>query len=172
MTRHETTPVPFTGSRIGSRRPPNRRLKFWDRVDRTDLFGCWPYTGPRTEGGYGITSLGSSTSTSAHRRAWLETFGPIPVGMVIRHDCDNPPCCNPSHLRIGTHADNIADKVARNRQAKGERNGRARLTIEQVREIRRRGDAGENPTTLAQEFGVSRRAIVYIIQRINWRDAA
>lgn len=158
----------------GRKRGPNLNLdlagRFWRNVDRTSLLGCWEWTGYRQEG-YGHVFDGIR-DRPAHRVSWELHNGPIPDGMVCRHDCDNPGCVNPAHLRIGTHADNIADKVARNRQAKGEGNGRARLTAPQVLEIRRRGDAGESRTALAREFGVDHRTIVYIIQRVNWRHLA
>lgn len=166
MTRRGPTWRDPLGSPIGS--PEDLAARFWPKVDRSSLLGCWEWLSYRNTHGYGQLSDGIHV-VLAHRVSWVLHNGPIPEGMVCRHDCDNRGCVNPAHLRIGTHADNIADKVSRNRQAKGEQNGRARLTVAQVYAIRRRGDAGEDPGVLAAEYGVTKRAVVYIIERTNWR---
>lgn len=96
--------------------------------------------------------------------------GPIPPGMVVRHRCDNPACVNPAHLEVGTHADNRADCVARNRHAKGESNGRAKLTSAKAEEIRRRLCAGERKRDLAREFGVTSRLLRFLELGRIWRS--
>ena len=87
---------------------------------------CWEWTGARNRGGYGIKGR-----RLAHRLAWSEANGrPVPDGMLVLHSCDNPPCVNPAHLRIGTVADNAADRVARNRSWRGgqrRKNGSVRV---------------------------------------------
>lgn len=96
--------------------------RFWSKVDTSaGLFGCWLWTGA-TARGYGTFGSGGQFGRNvlAHRFAWQRKNGPIPAGMVICHSCDNPPCVNPAHLWIGTHADNVADKIAK---------GRSRLTL-------------------------------------------
>lgn len=119
---------------------------------------CTLWSGTLDEHGYGRDGWGHL----AHRIAWEALHGPIPAGLVVRHDCDNPRCVNVDHLRLGTHADNVADRVARGRSAAGERNGRAKLTRDHAATIRQRIDAGESITALAREFGVDRR-LVYAI---------
>ena len=80
-----------------------------DRVDRSSTPDqCWPWTGPTLRDGYGQFNVGG-TSYRAHRVAWELTNGPIPDGLEVLHACDNPPCCNPAHLSVGTHAENVAD---------------------------------------------------------------
>lgn len=87
-------------------------------------------------------------------------------GQVVRHTCDNPLCINPEHLVAGTHADNVQDRVERGRSAKGERNGRAKLTPAQVLEIR----ASSAPDlTLAQVHSVHPRTIAFIRSGQNWK---
>ena len=77
---------------------------------------CIEWTGRRNKKGYGQIRVNHRTVT-VHRLAWELYVGPIPEGMLVRHFvCDNPPCCNVDHLRLGTEADNTADKVAHGRQ--------------------------------------------------------
>lgn len=85
--------------------------------------------------GYGVSWKNGKT-IGAHREAYEKVHGSIPKGMVVRHDCDNKACVNPDHLRLGTYADNSADMVKRNRQAKGEKVGNSVLTNDLVLIIR------------------------------------
>lgn len=77
--------------------------------------GCWEYNGPRFPKGYGqVKALGSNPKL-AHRIVFEDAYGKIADGLLIRHDCDNPPCINPQHLQAGTHKDNAQDREKRNR---------------------------------------------------------
>lgn len=88
--------------------------KFWARVDRREEGVCWPWQGA-TSRGYGMFSVGR-TKMAAHRFAWAAANGRDPApSQVVMHRCDNPPCCNPSHLRPGTVAENVADCIAKGR---------------------------------------------------------
>lgn len=100
----------------------------WGRVEVREKAHCWPWIGPVNKDGYGYFR-----GQWSHRLAWSEhNQQPIPAGMVVRHSCDNPGCCNPWHLLVGTNLDNVQDRNERGRTARGARNGRARLTEEQV----------------------------------------
>ena len=90
---------------------------------------------------------------------------PIRSGFVVMHSCDNPPCCNPAHLEEGTQGDNIRQAKARGRNARGESHGLARLTEEQVRQIR---IAEGSYVDIARQFGVSRPAVSMIRLRRRW----
>lgn len=79
---------------------------------------CREYQGRRTRDGYGVRSM-SGVEVYLHRWVWAQVNGPIPPKMEIRHTCDNPPCFLLEHLLIGTHADNMRDKVERGRQRSG-----------------------------------------------------
>ncbi len=92
--------------------------RFWSKVDQTDQSGCWPWTAARKPKGYGVFSRGTRADglVTSSRMAWELTHGPIPVGQMVRHACDNPPCCNPSHLALGTDSDNLTDAYTRGRR--------------------------------------------------------
>lgn len=80
--------------------------------------GCWEWQGARSASGYGWIKLSNPRRyVVVHRLAWSEVHGPIPDGLMILHSCDNPPCVNPDHLSLGTHADNMLDRQVRGRHA-------------------------------------------------------
>lgn len=95
---------------------PARAARFWQRVQVGDDDECWPWQGYLAKNGRGLTSLNNRT-VQVHRLAYLIARGVLPP--LLRHTCDNPPCCNPRHLIAGTQAQNIQDKVDRGRQATG-----------------------------------------------------
>lgn len=78
---------------------------------------CWPWLGYRNKQDYGV--IRRPSQELAHRVSYALHNGTIQSGAVIRHSCDNPPCVNPSHLLIGTQADNVADMVAKQRHIDG-----------------------------------------------------
>jgi len=79
--------------------------------------------------GYGQIRDEQGSYATAHRISWRLHNGDIPAGMCVLHKCDNPRCVRPEHLFLGTQADNIADKVRKGRQARGERHGMARANV-------------------------------------------
>lgn len=97
---------------MGKRSTPET---FWRRV-RQDADRCWEFMGALTAAGYGLVGY-QGRLVYAHRLAYELAVGPIPDGLRILHTCDNPPCCNPAHLRAGTAADNSRDMVAKGRMA-------------------------------------------------------
>jgi len=76
--------------------------------------GCIEWINSVDRWGYGRIRFGGKT-VGTHRAAYVLAYGPIPEGLLVRHSCDNPPCCNPEHLLLGTVQDNVDDRVARNR---------------------------------------------------------
>jgi hypothetical protein len=162
---------------------------------------CWIWTANRNRQGYGQMAdapPNNRRTLKAHRVSWELHFGPIPDGLWVLHHCDNPPCVNPSHLFLGTVADNQRDMALKGRSAigvrngaytnpqrrtfgarngtrlhperyRGERNGRSKLTDDGVREIRLL--AATTQTThrqLGARFGVSATVIGHILQGKRW----
>lgn len=96
--------------------------RFWPKVDRRGPLECWPWTASSlTTYGYGHIRLTSSRrKVLSHRLAYELANGPIPDGLKVLHECDNPPCCNPAHLFLGTHLANARDRDSKGRQRKQE----------------------------------------------------
>lgn len=145
--------------------------RFWSKVDRSLSDGCWPWTASvrRKDEGYGAFWL-DGRHRPAHRVAWELTFGQIPEGLVVCHRCDNPPCCNPEHLFLGTPLENNDDKVAKRRHPIGERHHKAILTTADVLEIREARKFRGYRAALAEKFGVRPHTITEIRGMKSWKD--
>lgn len=131
--------------------------------------GCWEWTGHLLNG-YGHIRLGGAGSkvVLAHRASWELYRGQIPAGMFVCHHCDNRRCVNPEHLFLGTLQDNHRDMMNKRRQAWGEATRHAKLTLEQVREIR----ASVGPReAVAAKYGITGSNVSYIRRGDTWRMA-
>jgi len=142
--------------------------RLWSRIERRSPDECWEWQGARSSSGYGVLN-GSGSSSQAHRHAYELTYGPIPPGLMIRHTCDNPPCCNPAHLLPGTHQDNTEDMVSRERQERGERHHFAKLSDADVIEIRRLANAGIPQREIAKQFGIGKDYVSILKRGLNWK---
>jgi hypothetical protein len=144
---------------------------FWEKVNKSG--DCWEWTAARNKFGYGLFGVtGSRKMIVAHRWSYIEENGPIPKGMCVCHRCDNPSCVRPDHLFLGTRADNNRDKKSKGREARlsGESNGNAKLTREQVKDIRLRYNNGESTSLLGEEFSMSRQAINNVVSGKTYKS--
>lgn len=129
--------------------------------------GCWEWVGAKVRKGYGAFAYNGKTAVT-HRLSYRIFKGPIPTGLHVLHSCDNPSCVNPSHLRAGTHAENMQDMLDRNRQNKGEAQHCAKLTEDKVHAIRSKSIKGYSQRYLAKEYGVSQNQIWKVVNRHTW----
>lgn len=161
-----------------------REEVFWSRVDKSSgEDGCWEWTGAHFSNGRGSFRL-RGKNMLAHRVAYEYANGPIHDGLLVCHHCDNGGCVNPSHLFLGTYADNSRDAVQKGRQARGdrhgtrvhpestgrgERNGMSKLTAQDVLAIRSLYASGlVSQTALAETFGVDQAQVWRIVRYRNW----
>ncbi len=152
---------------------PGDVARFWSGVDVRGADECWEWQRSATVRGYGRVRIAGGLRLP-HRVAFELSYGPVPEtnsyhGMVVMHSCDNPRCCNPGHLRLGTQQDNVRDMRCKGRSAdsniRGEAHVRAILTVDAVRSIR--ADK-RTETQIARHFGVSRGCVSSIRRRKNW----
>lgn len=163
-----------------SRKGPKPRLveeRFWEKVDKSGgPDACWPWQAYRRPDGYGKFGVGSRTNRTqkvvrAHVLSWeLENDRKIPDGLQVMHSCNNPPCCNPAHLSVGTTQEDADYKVACGRQskAKGVLHGQAKLTDDDVREIIRLRKTGWSNLDLAGRYNIDASVTSRICNRKAW----
>ena len=154
---------------------------FFDSLQKLES-GCWEWAGFRYPNGYGQFGSNRYGTRYAHRVAWIiANDSPIPEGMFVCHRCDNPSCCNPEHLFLGTPKENSRDMANKKRSAlgpkngmynnveginKGRKNGSAKITDEIALQI---FEADGTQREIAERFGVSQTHVGQIKRKINWR---
>lgn len=130
--------------------------------------GCWLWLGTWTHFGHGRLSSNGKSPIVASRLFYEHFTGPIPDGKFVCHKCDTPPCCNPDHLFLGTHSENMNDmkRKRRSRAASGEFNSSAKLNAEQVKTIfsDRRCRAA-----ISHDYGISSSTVTAIKQGKSWK---
>lgn len=147
---------------------PSELVRFNSFLDKNDAVypQCWVWTGAKNRG-YGIfqaTTLQPRTRR-ANRLAYQLWVGPIPKGLQVQHKCDNPACCNPQHLFLGTAAQNSRQMVGLGRAATGIKHGMAKLTAQQVSDIRVFCTQGLQYRAIAARFGISESHVRNIDRR-------
>jgi len=180
----QTKIVPYTSKRRGWVKGERMRFlhghnietvdfadRFWSKVDKSaGPDGCWLWTGFLDRKGYGdFHTTGKGKRAYAHRVAYELTFGPVEDGKEVCHSCDNPRCVNPSHLWIGTHADNMRDATVKDRHARGERNGHAILTKADILAIRDEYAKGASRRDLSARYKTCRANISLIVTGKRWK---
>lgn len=141
----------------------NRGSKFEYVINNN---GCWLWNGARSSMGYGVTTK-NNKYTLAHRLSYEKEYGEIPEGLFILHICDNPPCINPKHLKVGTAKENTQDALKKGRMAYGKRHGLAKLNDEIVKEIRKLGKTA-TIISLARKYKVDSKTISNVINKKIW----
>lgn len=145
---------------------------FWNKVKKTAT--CWLWTGALEGKGYGHCRLSDGIDRRSHHVAWELRHGTrVPKGMELMHLCDVRNCVNPEHLKIGTHAENMADCKSKLRHAHGVRSRHAKLTEDQVRYIRanyrKTGPSSGNGSKIARELGVTPGMVHKIGRGESWK---
>jgi hypothetical protein len=133
-----------------------RNTPFWERVQRGTADACWLWLGSRHPQGHGQVRV-NGTVIYAHRHAYVLAHGHIPAGLIVRHRCDNPPCCNPAHLELGTVADNSRDAVERRQHwaPRGATHPRAKFSDALIESARCMRAGGLSNLEVAEQTGIS-----------------
>ena len=146
----------------------HKKEMFWEKVDIRGPDECWEWQAQITRTGYGMFGSHKYHNWLAHRYALMLTEGPPLKGACVLHNCDNPSCCNPAHLRYGTQQENMADMRLRGRSLAGAKNIHARLDerrVAEIRELRRNGMMGRH---IAKQFGVSEQCVCDLVKGRTW----
>lgn len=167
----------FTGR---NKNKPAIMKRFWSKVCIC-LHGvechecCWVWSAGKLHFGHGFfhyTLINKKVTVLAHRFAFLLTYGTFPKELCICHHCDNPSCCNPEHLFLGTTQDNILDKIRKNRHPFGLSHGMAKLTDEDVYEIFYLQSLGMTQRAIAANLDISQKTVWSVLHRRTWRHVA
>ncbi|CAB4128378.1 hypothetical protein UFOVP106_53 [uncultured Caudovirales phage] len=161
-------------------RPANTPEVLWSKVDKKAENECWNWKGYKNDGGYGRTWI-NDYGYYAHR-VIFDLVYPNTITLsapkdtdesgFLLHTCDNPSCCNPNHLFIGTHTENMADKVAKNRQTKfpTDKGPRCKLSMAQAREIRQLRKNGISARELSQRYELSLASIKTLLRGNSYKE--
>ena len=152
---------------------PSDIARFWLKVNKSG--DCWLWTAARSTAGYGRFAMTVAPAESeifgAHRISYMIHRGAISSGMHVLHSCDIRTCVNPAHLRQGTPADNMRDRLSRSilNMPHGEAHPNSRLTADDAREVRSLRSSGMKFQELADRFGVSKGTICGVVYMRTWR---
>lgn len=162
--------------------------RFWSKVDKKEEGNlCWVWRGSKSKEGYGVFYLDKKIWV-ATRALYVLNYGIDPGDLYVCHKCDNPSCCNPGHLFLGTNSENLIDMRSKDRQAKGETHGtktkvgkykngscsgRAKLCPEQVIEIRRlHKEEHISYRGLSEMYSMNKSSLHQLIKKITWAHIA
>lgn len=137
--------------------------RFWCKVDIRGEDECWEWQGAINSDGYGNFGPWNGKWWRSHQLSYFLNIGHILLGQCVCHSCDRPACCNPKHLWLGTHKENMRD------MAKKRRSWGTRLVEEQVLEIRSLYKEGATLVEIGIEFGIGFQHVSRIVNRICWK---
>jgi hypothetical protein len=142
---------------------PITAARLWSKVDvRKSENDCWEWQGSRTRGGYGRMKI-KGKSYTVTRLAW-EMYNNSNLGnLQAMHTCDNPRCCNPKHIKAGTHQENMDDMAVKGR-ARGKHYAKT-LSAGDNEKIRSRVKSGEHQNDVAISFGITGTTLHDILKR-------
>ena len=161
-------------------KPANTAEVLWSKIEKREENECWNWIGYKNKQGYGRVQI-NEVSYYAHRVIYsmvypnsIEFRAPknsTESGFIL-HTCDNPSCCNPKHLFVGTHADNMADKAAKGRTPdfSGDKGPRAKLSMVQAREIRRLRKTGISARELSKIYELSLPSIKTLLRGDSYKE--
>jgi hypothetical protein len=139
--------------------------RFWPKVNKHTLTGCWEWMGFRNNWGYGQFKQDSVKIVFAHRFSYQLKHGPIPEGAILRHHCDNAGCVNPDHLELGTASDNSQDMLRRDRCHQ------AKVTVALVKKLKAMGRPPRGKIKpLAESLGLSYSILLHIFNGRTWTE--
>jgi hypothetical protein len=161
------------------------RQRFYGKLEQRGPDECWPWRGTIASNSYGLFDIGPRANhrkLGAHRVAWMlanDQHVPDRSRSHMCHRCDNPRCCNPAHLFLGTASENIKDAVAKGYRpfwstggATGIKNHRAKLTDDDVRNIRRQVAEGRKQRDIGKDFNIPQSSVWAIAHRRGWKHVA
>lgn len=148
---------------------PDVERRFVEKYEVEEDTGCWLWTAGVGSHGYGAFGIEHDNVQLAHRVSYALEHGELPGEGVLRHQCDTPRCVNPDHLVPGSQSDNLQDAVERGGYGVGEDRPTAKLTEDDVREIRRRYATGEETQAeIAEDYPIGRPTVSDIVRRRRW----
>ena len=151
----------------------------WEKVDKKGIDECWPWIGQITEKGYGRARFNGGRYYAHRIIFWLQNPGLIELNApkidrdtsgFLLHKCDNPICCNPSHLFVGSQLDNIKDRDSKGRHADfaGDKNPNSKFDMEQVLEMREQNKNGKSAMLLSKEHNVSYSCMKRLLRGVTY----
>ncbi len=148
---------------------PDRIQAFWKKVNILSSTECWNFNGRHYPNGYGNVNIDGKNFTS-HRFTWMISRGAIESGKEVCHRCDNRSCCNPDHLFIGTHKENMRDMIGKGRGRQGFNQREKRLKRSEVIQIRIMASSGHSLAEIAKHFKITISNASYIVTRKTWQN--
>lgn len=145
---------------------------FWSRIEILDNESCWGWKKSLRTAGYGRVYF-HRKCFNASRLAYILTYGEINQDVEVCHECDNKKCCNPHHLFLGTHKENMDDAwnkgiIKPPPVAYGTRNTSSKLTEDKVKQIFKLYKSGITKSDIARNFGITKQAVGLVLKRVNW----